>query len=137
MLQKVQATTELDSGVPQIAADANKLKQVFTNLILNAADAMPGGGGHRHQHRTGPEARQIDIAFRDSGGGIPADIQGKIFDPFFSTKGAKGTGWAGRQLRHHPAARRHHRGPEPRGRGTTMTVRLPIDETEHKEQHDG
>jgi two-component system NtrC family sensor kinase len=138
MLQKVQTTTALDPGMPEISADANKLKQVFTNLILNAADAMPGGGAIAISTAVDREARQVIITFKDRGGGIPPEIQGKIFDPFFSTKGTKGTGLG---LAISYGIIQQHGGTieaqSSEGLGTTMTVRLPIDETEHKEQPDG
>lgn len=69
---------------------ASELREVFVNLIVNAVDAMPEGGklsitclhdGHR-----------LKLQFADTGTGMPDEIRQKIFDPFFSTKGAHGTG---------------------------------------------
>jgi len=64
---------------------------VLINLMLNARDAMPGGGALGIAVR--PENGQVRIDIRDSGPGIPADDLKLIFDPFFTTKPpGKGTG---------------------------------------------
>jgi signal transduction histidine kinase len=75
--------------LPDVYADANQLAQVFTNLIFNAADAMPDGGTLRITARE--VERSVEIAFTDTGTGIPEEHLHKIFDPFFTTKD-KGTG---------------------------------------------
>jgi signal transduction histidine kinase len=75
-----------------IFGNAGKLQQVFTNLILNARDAMLGGGKITLKtHANGNN--QVDIAVADTGEGISAENLNKIFDPFFTTKGVgNGTG---------------------------------------------
>jgi len=76
-------------SVPLVAAHADQLIQVWTNLIHNAVQAMDGKGKLHlatHQH-----AGQIVVSVTDSGPGIPADVQEKIFEPFFTTK-ARGEG---------------------------------------------
>ncbi len=85
--------TEIASEVPRdgnllVVADPDHLKQIFWNLCLNALDAMPGGG--RLTIRAG--GRQEGgrpwgmVEFADSGGGIPPEALGRIFDPFYTTK---------------------------------------------------
>jgi nitrogen-specific signal transduction histidine kinase/CheY-like chemotaxis protein len=69
---------------------ASELREVFVNLIVNAVDAMPEGGRleigcQRHDQR-------LRLQFTDNGMGMPEDVRQKIFEPFFSTKGAHGTG---------------------------------------------
>jgi PAS domain S-box-containing protein len=71
---------------------AGELRQVFTNLIVNAIDAMPTGGQLRISVTTSPLRDQVCVTVADNGPGIPAAIRTRIFEPFFSTKLAKGTG---------------------------------------------
>jgi len=80
-----------------IHAAPTEHRQVFTNLMVNALAAMPGGGklalhvfASRDWRR--PERRGIRVVIADTGTGIPREQQKKIFEPFFTTKGAKGTG---------------------------------------------
>jgi two-component system, NtrC family, sensor kinase len=85
----VQVTVDFDGKIPPVTAVASQLQQVFINLILNAADAMPEGGELKitaHSSKEGTE-----LFFEDSGRGIPTEKQANIFEPFFSTKDG-GTG---------------------------------------------
>jgi len=96
-LEKVAIDLDLDQGLPQLVGDREKLGQVWMNLLNNARDAMPGGGTIRIRSRRrpaeadGPEAGWLELCVADSGQGISPEHLGKIFDPFFSTKGT-GTG---------------------------------------------
>ena len=78
------------SPVPRILGDAAELREVFTNLILNAVDAMPEGGALTLG--TALVDAQVVATVGDTGHGIPAAVRDKIFDPFFTTKGQRGTG---------------------------------------------
>ncbi len=85
----------LDLALPQpgptIQADDGQLRQVFLNLLQNALDAVRDAGTIQVSARQ--EDGEIDVAITDDGCGIPEEHLGKIFDPFFSTKGVgKGTG---------------------------------------------
>lgn len=73
-----------------VMADKDKLKQVFLNLIKNAAEAMPNGG--KVTLETIREGGDIALSVTDTGMGIKKEDLARIFDPFFSTKGVKGTG---------------------------------------------
>ena len=76
--------------VPPILGDGAELREVFTNLILNAVDAMPEGG--RLTLATAVADGKVVATVTDTGTGIPEAVRDRIFDPFFTTKGARGTG---------------------------------------------
>jgi PAS domain S-box-containing protein len=73
-----------------IAGNASELREVFTNLILNAVDAMPWGGDLFVSSED--DGADVVIRVRDTGVGMDAQTRSRIFDPFFTTKAAKGTG---------------------------------------------
>lgn len=114
----------VDGTAPPIVGDAELLKIVFLNLLVNGAHAMQGRGDIQVSVRASEET--CDIAFVDSGPGIPTDIRERIFTPFFTTK-SRGTGLG------LPTAKRlveAHRGRitiecPPQG-GTRVIVQLPL-----------
>jgi len=116
-------------GLPEIRADRGLLEQVFLNLIINAVHAMPDGGEIRISGKS--DDSYIEVMVWDTGGGIPTNIQEKIFNPFFTTK-EEGTG-LGLAIAYNIV--RSHKGKlffnSEEGKGTVFTVRLPI-ETEHE-----
>jgi signal transduction histidine kinase len=82
--QGVAVRRDYASDLPRIEAYASELNQVWTNLIDNAIDAMGGKG--EIQIRTSGGREQVVVEISDSGPGIPPEIQGRIFDAFFTTK---------------------------------------------------
>ncbi|KEO60830.1 hypothetical protein DT23_12160 [Thioclava indica] len=104
--EKVLLTLEHDSELCAIRADKRQLEQVLMNLVVNARDAMPGGGeikietGNLHliqdvprDRVTVPKGDYVAVKVSDEGTGIAADKLGKIFEPFFTTKRiGEGTG---------------------------------------------
>ena len=77
----------------QVRCQPDALSQVFLNLLLNSREALRLNGGQVHVQAWSSEPDTIEIRVQDTGPGIPADLQPRIFDPFFSTKGASsGTG---------------------------------------------
>jgi signal transduction histidine kinase len=86
-----QLIRELDETLPEIVGDPQQLQQVFLNLLLNAADAVPEGGTITVRTLHDKQARTVAVVLCDTGKGIPAELMEKIFQPFFTTKG-KGTG---------------------------------------------
>ncbi len=90
---QIQIIRELSADLPLVRADQDQLKQVFLNVLLNAAQAMQGPGriivATREISHHGEQFCQVRVT--DSGQGIPGELQEHIFDPFFSTK-EKGTG---------------------------------------------
>ena len=91
----VSVTTHYQPGLPTFHGDAVKLRQVFSNLVANAAQATQGGGNPQISIEVmvhlGPEGTGIRIDICDNGCGIDPEDQEKLFEPFFTTH-AKGTG---------------------------------------------
>lgn len=84
-------TIESDWGDTQsVRGKPSELREVFTNLILNALDAMPQGG--TLTIRTYPEDRRAVVAVSDTGTGMSEEVKKRIFESFFTTKGSQGTG---------------------------------------------
>jgi two-component system NtrC family sensor kinase len=102
-LQQVEITTNLDPGLPQVWGDADLLKQVVMNLLVNAQQAIEGRGTILVESRPYVAAESaksgveplpmVEIAVTDTGCGIPQANLQRIFDPFFTSKEVgKGTG---------------------------------------------
>jgi len=92
-LAKVKVEGEVEEHLAAVYGDRQQLEQVFLNLVLNALDAMPGGGVLRIKLCNTDDREFVAIQFEDTGVGIPKQHLRDIFDPFFtSKKAAKGTG---------------------------------------------
>ncbi|WP_319409672.1 ATP-binding protein [uncultured Desulfosarcina sp.] len=90
----VQATIHRNEMLPAIDADPDQLKEVLVNLIVNACEAMTGGGTidiHERVIDSPPNRRQAEICISDNGPGIASSEVKKVFDPFYTTK-EDGTG---------------------------------------------
>ena len=128
----IKIKEDLDAGLPQIVGDPGQLQQVFTNLLLNAADAISGSGLITLSSRAAWHGSGVILQFCDSGCGIPEEIRDKIFEPFFTTKPpGKGTGLGlsivyGVIQRHGGSIQAY----SPPGGGTTFTVTLPLESAE-------
>ncbi len=125
-LQNVQIIKELNPSLPQLIADFDQLQQVFTNLILNAIQAMPQGG--RLTLRTSVDNSHLKVEVQDTGCGISPENMHKLFTPFFTTKQeVKGVG-LGLAVAYGIVQR--HRGKievqSKEERGTTFTISLPL-----------
>jgi PAS domain S-box-containing protein len=95
---------QLAPGLPQVMMDRTGLEQIMMNLMINASDAMPAGGTLRVTTRersvSGEEAAvhglepgpYVQLAIADTGTGMAPETVERIFEPFFSTKGERGTG---------------------------------------------
>jgi signal transduction histidine kinase/ActR/RegA family two-component response regulator len=120
----VVAEVNAGSGATVLGAPC-ELREVVTNLIFNAVDAMPRGGALRV--RTWRSGDRACLAVSDTGVGIPETLREKIFEPFFTTKGEKGNGLG---LSVTFAIVRRHNGEitadSRPGLGTTFEVRLPL-----------
>jgi signal transduction histidine kinase len=126
-LSRVKVTTEALSELPPVFGDAQQLKQVFLNHVLNALDAMPGGGALAIAMDNRSNRSFVEVEFADTGVGIPDHQLADIFDPFFTTKAkSKGTGLGlsvslGIVKKHGGDIQVRSRV----GRGTVFTVLLP------------
>ncbi len=87
----IEVVRRYAEGLPEVFADGELLKQVFRNILLNAAQAMPGGGTITIATAFDREREQILVEIADTGPGIPQAHLERIFDPFFTTK-EEGTG---------------------------------------------
>jgi signal transduction histidine kinase/ActR/RegA family two-component response regulator len=119
----ITVTTDLDE-LPPVMGDETALREVLTNLIFNAVDAMPHGGAIRL--RTRHVAGQAVLEVADGGTGMTEEVRQRCLDPFFTTKGASGTGLGLSMV--HGIVQRHGGTLEidsQWGRGTTMRIALP------------
>ena len=117
--------------MPPVLADADKLKQGLINLVGNALDAMPQAGEMRIAASLENDAagrRMVVVRFRDSGSGMPKDVQARVFEPFFTTK-EEGTGLglciAAQIMARHEGSLVLESSTE---HGTTFAVWLPVAE---------
>jgi two-component system NtrC family sensor kinase len=131
-LERVQIEMQLDPQLPPVYGDADLIKQVALNMLVNAQQAISGPGRIAVATRLVPNgdgaARQVEFSISDTGCGIPTDNLAHIFDPFFTTKEVgKGTGLG---LSVSYGIIHSHGGSievdSTEGAGTTFRVRLPI-----------
>lgn len=123
----ISVTRDYAEDLPRITAHGSLLNQVWTNLIDNAVDAMQPGGTLRITTRLEPGDILVEI--RDNGAGIPPEIQSRIFEPFYTTKGVnEGTGLGldavARIVRKHHGNIRFETKPG----DTCFQVRLPLEQ---------
>ncbi|MDA1015503.1 MAG: ATP-binding protein [Planctomycetota bacterium] len=117
---------------PSASVNTCQIQQVLMNLIVNARQAMDGGGQLCVSVRTNQEEGVGEIAVRDTGPGIPADQLRKIFDPYFTTKTAdkNGQGGTGIGLALCRNIIESHQGrirvESAVGRGTTFVLKFPL-----------
>lgn len=123
--QNIRVIKKLDESLPQIKVDKDKIKQVFWNLMINAAEAMPHGGTLTLFSQLSGDKKYVEVVFTDTGTGIPQEYLNKLFDPFFTTKG----GGTGLGLAVSYGIIEQHQGKievksEP-GKGSVFTISLP------------
>jgi PAS domain S-box-containing protein len=111
--------------------NASELREVFVNLIVNAIDAMPSGGGLNIRCRR--RGARLQLLFTDTGTGMTDEVRARMFEPFFTTKGVHGTGLGlfvsyGIVERHGG----HISASSAPGCGTTFTIDLPHVEAEER-----
>jgi len=121
---------QLDYTLPTIRIDANMLKQILLNIIMNALQAMEQGGGKLLVETASAGSDGVCIIIVDNGPGIPAGSLERIFDRYFTTKGPdEGTGlglFVTKKLVESMGGDIEVASES--GRGTTFTVTLPVDQ---------
>jgi PAS domain S-box-containing protein len=141
---------ELDTTIPRVDGDVTQLSQVVMNLVVNAKDAMIGGGVitintfrcsrqnvYLYAPPFVPATDYVIFKISDTGAGIPEEVKANIFEPFFTTKErGKGTGLG---LAMVYSVVTNHKGyisvsSEP-GRGTTFTLYFPVSSADSMRQH--
>lgn len=124
--QRVKLRKRVQKGLPQKMFDKKRLESVFLNFIMNALDAMPGGGSLVVSAHLDHHAKGIVVSFKDTGDGISEDNMNRIFDPFFTTK-SSGVG-LGLSIAH--SVINHLKGrieiKSEIGKGTDVVVSLPV-----------
>ncbi|MCK4224581.1 MAG: HAMP domain-containing protein [candidate division Zixibacteria bacterium] len=125
---RVRLVEKLAESLPLINGHSGQLQQVFTNLILNAVQAMPEGGTLTVVSRIGEDLKVVEISFTDTGVGISEENLGKIFEPFFTSKKVgEGTGLG---LSVSYGLIKNHGGEikvkSKKNQGTTFSVILPL-----------
>jgi len=129
LFHNIKVIKSFDPLLPPVKGDPSQLNQVFTNIIVNAAEAMGGSGELSIKTEGVREEGIVRIEFHDTGCGIPEDVLPNIFDPFFTTKEVgKGTGLGlsvsyGIIVEGH---RGHILARNREGGGTTFIIELPV-----------
>jgi len=126
VFRSIRIVYELDPHLPSVLADADQMRQVVLNIVLNAAEAMVQGGELRLASSPDVPRKAVELRISDTGPGIPDEVRARIFEPFFTTK-KTGTGLGlavayGIIERHHGQIRID----STRGKGTTFTISVPI-----------
>ncbi len=121
----IRLCMDLASNAPIVAGIESEIREAMTNLIFNAVDAMPNGG--TLTLRTGKSPQGVQFAVEDTGVGMDEETRRRCLEPFFTTKGERGTGLGLAMV--YGVAQRHSAEVEIEsaiGRGTTMRLCFPI-----------
>ena len=126
----IEVVVDLGKAVPLLRLDGGQMKQAFYNLVKNAYQAMGNGGQLRVKSELGDG--EVVVRFEDTGGGIPAEVMGQVFQPYFTTKEKGSGGGTGSGLGLLIVRRivREHGGEieleSEDGVGTTTSIHLPL-----------
>jgi signal transduction histidine kinase len=126
-VRDIHMVKEYAADMPRIEAVPDQFMQVILNILQNAEEAIPEGGG-RITITTSATNGEVQIKIKDTGTGIPTQVMKNIFDPFFTTKpSVKGTG-LGLSVTY--GIIKKHKGEilvdSLPGRGTTFTICFPV-----------
>ena len=127
-LRGIDVVVELGSREPVVLGNPIQLEQVFINLLTNARDAVANSPRKAIRISASVDSEAVELAFADTGHGIPTGLERRIFDPFFTTKEVgKGTG-LGLSITY--GIIKEHGGTisvgSPSGLGATFVIRLPL-----------
>lgn len=92
--EKIELSIEVEPGLWPITADPAQIERVLANLVVNARHAMPEGGELIVKAANAPTEtrRMVRLSVKDSGVGMTPEVMARIFEPYFTTRGARGTG---------------------------------------------
>jgi PAS domain S-box-containing protein len=128
----VEIQTDITTEV-EVVAFPGEMRQVFSNLIVNAVDAVGRGGLVKIRVKPArdwrSQAKGIRVLVSDNGPGIPPDVRPRIFEPFFTTKGERGTGiglWVSEGVLQKQGGRIRLKSSTGAMHGTTFSVFLPV-----------
>jgi CheY-like chemotaxis protein/anti-sigma regulatory factor (Ser/Thr protein kinase) len=116
---------ELGQNLPPVAGIESELREALINLVFNAVDAMAEGG--KLTIRTKANTQQVDVEVADTGIGMDEETRRRCLEPFFTTKGERGTGLGLAMV--YGVTRRHNAEIEMEsalGQGTTVRLRFPV-----------
>ena len=128
----IQLKTELSPQLPPIAGSESEIREALINLVFNAVDAMPEGGTLTLRTKVGQSARsagsrQVHLEVADTGVGMDDATRRRCLEPFFTTKGERGTGLGLAMV--YGIAQRHNAEIEiesATGKGTTVRLDFPV-----------
>ncbi len=127
----IDLRTEFDPDLPAVFGVESEVREALTNLVFNAVDAMPDGGVLTLRTRStappGAAARHAVVEVTDTGVGMDEDTRRRCLEPFFTTKGERGTGLGLAMV--YGVAQRHAAEVEidsALGRGTTVSLTFPV-----------
>jgi len=129
LAQRIRVIKRFHRGPSKVTCDYNLIDEVFSNLLMNAIQAMPKGGVLTVETRYQARNNQAVIRISDTGCGIPRKVQAQIPKPFFTTKrGGTGLGLAISQriIDHHHGSLTFTSETQGPRRGTTFTIQIPI-----------
>jgi len=121
---------DLGQDLPRVAGIESEIREALINLVFNAVDAMPEGGKLTIRTKAGEgpaKARLVDVEVTDSGVGMDEETRRRCLEPFFTTKGERGTGLGLAMV--YGVTRRHNADIEMEsaiGEGTTVRLRFPV-----------
>jgi two-component system NtrC family sensor kinase len=127
-LGNIAEELDLDPNLPRVRGDASQLEQLLLALVMNAIEAMPHDGNLRVTTRAAAGGDRVIVTVEDDGIGIPTAILPQLFEPFVTTKEAKGVGLGLAVSK--SVVERHHGQISVRstpGQGTTFTIELPVE----------
>ena len=135
LAQRIRVVKCFDRGPSKVTCDHSLMDEVFSNLLMNAIQAMPKGGVLTVETQFELRNNQAVIHIRDTGSGIPRKVQAQLPKPFFTTK-PKGTGLglaiSHRIVDHHHGSLTHVSKTRGRQRRTTFTIKIPITPPQEK-----
>ena len=121
----VRLDVDLDPRLPEIEADAGRMRQLLHNLLKNAVEALVDREAGRTRERSSPGGTLVELRISDNGPGIPHQVRERLFEPYMTTK-PRGTGLGLAIVR---KIVEEHGGmidiKEPRSGGVSISVRLP------------